>query len=106
MNRLKITRLKLSAAAVSQMDALGVSLADLAFVIRFARSVGQDESQTCRFDIERVPSEIRDELQHLVGVEFRIVSRSIVSVTRTTISETDSRSSQSSANDEEKEESI
>jgi len=106
MNHLKITRLKLTAAAAAQLEALGVSLADLAFVICFAHETGQDESQTYRLDFERVPIEIRDELQHLVGVEIHIMSHFIVSAGRTVINETNARGSLPNADGEEKEENI
>jgi hypothetical protein len=91
MNRLKITRLKLTEAAAAQLDALGLSLADLVCVIRFARKTQDGEAQTYHFDIERVPAGIRAELQHLAGVELRVVSSAIVCATRLTMNETNTR---------------
>jgi hypothetical protein len=93
MTGLKITRLKLTAAAAAQLADLGLSLADLSFVLCFARKTKLDETQTCRFDIERVPAEIRTELQHLVGVELYIVSRAIIGVSRQSLNETSARGS-------------
>jgi hypothetical protein len=83
MKRLKITRLKLTAEAAAQLDALGLSPADMSLVLCFASRAGQTEARIYRFDIERVPAEIRDQLRHLVGVELQVVLRSIVSATRT-----------------------
>lgn len=104
MTGLKITRLKLTAAAAAQLTDLGLSLADLSFVLCFARKTKLDEIQTYRFDIERVPAEIRTELQPLVGVELHIVSRAIVSASRLSLDETTAHSSLPSANNEAKEE--
>ncbi len=79
---MKITRLKLTEAAAAQLDALGLSLADLVCIIYFARKTQDDTSQIYRFDIEKVPADIRAEMQHLAGVELHVVSRAIVRATR------------------------
>jgi predicted transposase YbfD/YdcC len=91
MNQLKVTRLKLTEEAAAQLDALGISLADLVCVIRFARKTQDSEAQTYHFDIEQVPSGVRAELQHLAGVELRVVSSAIVSATRLAMNETNTR---------------
>jgi hypothetical protein len=88
MTGLKITRLKLTETAGAQLEALGLSLADLVCVICFARKTPDDEAQTYRFDIERVPTDIRGELQHLAGVGLRVISGAIVSATRLAMNET------------------
>lgn len=104
MTGLKITRLKLTAAAAAQLAEMGLSLADLSFVLCFARKTKLDEMQTYRFDIERVPAEIRAELQHLVGVELHIVSRAIVSASRLSLNETSAHGSLPNTDNETKEE--
>jgi hypothetical protein len=104
MTGLKITRLKLTETAAAQLDALGLSLADLVCVICFARKAPDDEAQTYRSDIERVPADIRGELQHLAGVELRIVSGAIVSATRLAMNETSTCGSLPAADRDAKEE--
>ncbi|MGA9772286.1 MAG: hypothetical protein WBV94_24855 [Blastocatellia bacterium] len=104
MSGLKITRLKLTAAAAVQLADLGLSLADLSFVLCFARKTKLDESQTYSFDIERVPAEIRTELQHLVGIEVHIVSRAIISAARLSLNETSAHGSLSCADHKAEEE--
>lgn len=104
MTGLKITRLKLTAAAAAQLTDLGLSLADLSFILCFARKTKLDEMQTYRFDIERVPAEIRAELLHLVGVELHIVSRAIVSASRLSLNETSVHGSLPNGDNETKEE--
>jgi hypothetical protein len=93
MTGLKITRLKLTETAAAQLDALGLTLADLVCVICFARKAPDDRAQTYRFDIERVPADIRGELQHLAGVELRVVSGAIVGATRLARNESSVRGS-------------
>ena len=104
MTGLKITRLKLTEAAAAQLEALGLSLADLVCVICFARKTQDEEAQTYRFDIERVPADIRGELQHLAGVELRVISGAIVGATRLAMNETSTPGSLTGAGGEAKEE--
>lgn len=104
MTGLKITRLKLTAAAAAQLTDLGLSLADLSFVLCFARKTKLDETQIYCFDIERVPAELRAELQHLVGVELHIVSRAIIGASRLSLNETSARGSLPSADHNTKKE--
>jgi hypothetical protein len=95
---LKITRLKLTEMAAAQLDALGLSLADLVCVICFARKTREDEAQTYRFEIEQVPADVRGELEHLAGLELRVVSGEIVSAMRLAMNETSTLGSLTSAN--------
>jgi hypothetical protein len=104
MTGLKITRLKLTEAAAAQLEALGLSLADLVCVICFARQAHDEEAQTYRFDIERVPADIRAELQHLAGIELRVISGAIVGATRLAMNETNAPSSPTITRCEAKEE--
>ena len=104
MTGLKITRLKLTAAAAAQLADLGLSLADLSFALCFARKTNLGETQTYGFDIERVPAEIRAELQHLIGVELHIVSRAIIGASRLSLNETSAHGPLPSADNEAKEE--
>jgi hypothetical protein len=104
MTGLKITRLKLSEMAAAQLNALGLSLADLVCVICFARKTREDEAQTYRFEIEQVPADIRGELQHLAGLELRVVSGAIVSAVRLAMNETNMHGSLPGADCEAEEE--
>ncbi|HEY9233329.1 MAG TPA: hypothetical protein VIS78_14345, partial [Blastocatellia bacterium] len=81
-----------------------LSLADLVCVICFARKTQDEEAQTYRFDIERVPADIRGELQHLAGVELRVISGAIVGATRLAMNETSTPGSLTGAGGEAKEE--
>ena len=87
MNRLKVTRLKLTSAAIAQLEALGLSLADLLCVICYARRTHGKEASRYRFDIEQVPAQLQEELRHLAGVELCAEAQQIVSARRLTIKE-------------------
>ena len=94
---MKITRLKVTEAAAAQLDALGLSLADLVCIIYFARKSQDDIAQIYRLDVEQVPADIRAEVQHLAGVELHVVSRAIISAMRPAMNETGGRGSPPSA---------
>lgn len=77
--------------AAAQLDGLGLTLADLLCVITFARKTRDNAGQTYRFDIERVPDDVRAELRRLAGVELRVMSGAIVSATRQGLNEASGR---------------
>lgn len=102
--KLKFTRLKLTETGAAQLDDLGLTLADLLCVISFARKIQDDSGQTYRFDIERVPGDVRAELRHLAGIELRVMSGAIVGATRQDLNETSGRDLQPVAGREREEE--
>jgi hypothetical protein len=89
--KLKITQLKLTETGAAQLDNLGLTLADLLCVIIFGRKIQDDSGQTYRFDVERVPGDVRAELRHLAGVELHVMSGAIVGATQQDLNETSGR---------------
>ncbi|MCI0489811.1 MAG: hypothetical protein L0229_24740 [Blastocatellia bacterium] len=82
MKRLKITKLRLTPAARTRLDELGLTTADLDTVVCFNRKTESEDEQLLVFDIERVPEGARQEVGHLAGVTLVVVGGEIIDVMR------------------------
>ena len=82
MEKLKITKLRLTPAARKRLDELGLTTADLDMVVCFNRKSESEDAQLLVFDLERVPEGARQEVEHLAGVTLVVVSGEIIDVMR------------------------
>ena len=82
MDKLKITKLRLTPAAHVRLDELGLTTADLDMVVCFNRKLESEETQLLVFDIERVPEGARQEVEQLTGITLVVINGEIKDVMR------------------------
>ena len=85
MDKLKITKLRLTPAAQVRLDELGLTTADLDMVVCFNRKSESESVQLLVFDIEGVPDVARQEMEHLAGITLVVVNGEIKDVMRSVI---------------------
>ena len=82
MNKLKVTKLKITDPALRQLQQLQLSLADLDLIICFSRKTNYSSATLFQFDLTLAPEPIRSQLMRLTGITLRAESGEIVDIYR------------------------
>jgi hypothetical protein len=82
MDRLKVTKLKITSDAILRLQHLRLTLADLNLIICFSRKLILSDATLYQFDSALAPVSSRPQLAHLTGLTLRAVSGQVVDVYR------------------------
>ena len=82
MDKLKVRKLKITNAALRQLQQLHLSLADLDLIICFSRKIIHSCATIYQFDSRLAPVPIRPQIAHLTGFTLRAVSGEVVDIYR------------------------
>jgi hypothetical protein len=83
-NRLIITRLRITPGVIARLNQLGLSLADLDFILCFARKTPGPGRTVYAFAPEKLPPEAARQLSHLAGWAAIVMAGEVVDIIKET----------------------